>query len=420
MNDNVKTNSCFNDFDPNSLSVEQAHNKISSNIQAVQESNTVSIRDALDRILSIDVASSINVPSHTNSAMDGYAIRSKDLDSENTTTLKIVGKVLAGAPIQTRVNSGQCVRIMTGGKMPEGTDTVIMQEHVTLNNDHITITPGNKAGQNVRQAGEDIAIGQTILERGKLLTAADIGLLASLGIAEINVFRRIRVAFFSTGDELTSLGQTLQDGQIYDSNRYTLYSMLTRFGADIIDMGVVPDEPSAIENAFHKASKDADVLLTTGGVSVGEADYVKATLEKLGRVNFWKIAMKPGRPLAYGQLNQCHFFGLPGNPVSAMVTFYQFVLPALRKMSGQLHYKPIILKLPCSTDLKKTPGRIEYQRGVIENNTDGILTVRSTGQQGSGILSSMSKANCFIILPLECSFVETGQLVDVQPFDGLI
>ena len=419
MNKSDDNKTCFDDYDPNSLLVEQALQRIDNQIQAIQEFETLRIRDALGRVLAHDVESQINVPPHTNSAMDGYAVRGDDICTDSTVTLEVVGKVLAGAPIQTSVKPGQCVRIMTGGKMPDGTDTVIMQEHVNAQDSYITLSAGHTPGQNVRQAGEDIAIGQVILNKGKLLGAADIGLLASLGIAEVDVIRRLRVAFFSTGDELCPVGETLGDGQIYDSNRYTLFSLLTQFGAEIFDMGVIRDEPETIEAAFVEASTNADVLITTGGVSVGEADYVKTTLDRLGKVNFWKIAMKPGRPLAFGQVNHCQFFGLPGNPVSAMVTFYQFVLPALRKLSGQQLFEPLVVKLPCQSPLKKAPGRVEFQRGIIGKQADGTLTVRSTGQQGSGILSSMSQANCFIILPLECSQTQPGDIVDVQPFYGL-
>lgn len=420
MSKKDKQPTCFDDYDPHSLSVEMALDKIFKQITIIKEFETCGIRDALNRVLATNVESSLNVPSHTNSAMDGYAINGNDLSGERSITLEIVGKVFAGSPISTHVNSGQCVRIMTGGKMPTGTDTVIMQEHVTVNGNFITITPGHKPGQNVRQAGEDIAIGQTILSKGKLLTSADIGLLASLGIPKIEVVRKLRVAFFSTGNEIVPVGTALDNGQIYDSNRYTLHCMLTRFGADITDLGIVTDEPAEIEKAFSLAAQKADVIITTGGVSVGEADYVKSILEKLGEVNFWKVAMKPGRPLAYGRLSNCQFFGLPGNPVSAMVTFYQIVLPALKIMSGQTKCESLTLDIPTTSTLKKNPGRVEFQRGIISRDMNGLLTVQSTGRQGSGILSSMSVANCFIILPSDVSSVEPGEYVKVQPFDGLI
>jgi molybdopterin molybdotransferase len=310
---------------------------------------------------------------------------------------------------------------MTGGKMPEGTDTVIMQEHVTRHDQTIAFEKSfYQPGQNVRHIGEDIPRNTIILRAGRVITPADIGLLASVGIANIGVHRRIRVALFSTGDELVPVGQSLKPGQLHDSNRYTLNSLLNQFGAEIIDLGVVADKPEKIESAFICATAVADVLITSGGVSVGDADFVKSTLEKLGQVNFWKIAMKPGRPLAFGKLDRCHFFGLPGNPVSAMVTFYQFVLPALKKMSGQIDYEVPTIKAMCSTTLTKRPGRLEYQRGILEQDSNGKLVVRSTGAQGSHILSSMSNSNCFIILPEECEIVTPGSTVDVQPFSGFI
>jgi len=309
---------------------------------------------------------------------------------------------------------------MTGGKIPEGTDTVVMQEHVTVNDNTIVIDNRHRPGQHVRHAGEDLAQGQTILPRMRRLTAADVGLLASLGISTVNVVRPLRVAFFSTGDELAPVGSELKEGQIYDSNRYTLTAMLKRFGVEIIDLGVIKDQRQNVEDAFTSASHQADMVITSGGVSVGDADYVKETLEKLGQVNFWKIAMKPGRPLAFGKINDCFVFGLPGNPVSVMVTFYQFVLPALQMLQCEEQSDGFTLNLPCSTPLRKITGRIEFQRGIMESNESGELMVKSVGGQGSHILSSMSKANCFIILPVECEHVEAGDVVKVQPFCGLM
>ena len=411
---------CMDDFDPNSMIVDEAVRHIREAVSNVLETEQTPIRDALDRVLAQTVTSPINVPAYTNSAMDGYAIRAADWNGNEYKRFKISGTVMAGAPLAGDTQVNECVRIMTGGKMPAGTDTVVMQEHVTLDNDHIVVNRDIQPGQNVRQAGEDIKHGARVLEIGKRLTASDIGLLASLGIENVNVYRQVRVAFFSTGDELVSLGGQLKEGQIYDSNRYTLFAMLRRFGASIIDLGVIRDNRQDLERAFHTAAQKADVLITTGGVSVGEADFVKEILEKLGRVNFWKIAMKPGRPLAFGKLDDCIFFGLPGNPVSTMVTFYVLVLPALRKIQGETETPMMTLKMPCVSPLRKAAGRIEYQRGIMEQNESGDWLVRSVGGQGSHILSSMSKANCFIILPLECANLEPDTMVTVLPFAGLI
>ena len=408
------------DLAPNMLLVDQAKQKILDSVSAVKETEEVAIRDALSRVLAEDVQSTINVPSHTNSAMDGYALAGADLPSEGSLTLSVVGTVFAGAPLSLTVNSGECVRIMTGGKIPEGTDTVIMQEHVSRTDDNITITADHKTGQNVRQAGEDLATGDTVFHVGKQLMPADIGMLASIGKPTVKVYRKLKVAFFSTGDELCAVGEPLGDGQIYDSNRYTLYTMLKRLNVEIIDMGVIPDQRDLIEQAFQEGSNQADVLVTSGGVSVGEADYVKETGENLGQVGFWRIAMKPGKPLAFGKINNCDFFGLPGNPVSAMVTFYQFVQPALQQMMGMPHVKPLPLKMKCLSDIKRRPGRLEYQRGFISTNEEGDAVVQSTGHQGSGILSSMGNANCFIVLPLESEGVKAGEIVTVQPFSSLI
>jgi len=310
---------------------------------------------------------------------------------------------------------------MTGGVVPAGADTIIMQEHVKADKDRVTIGGGHKRGQNLRRAGEDLRTGQPALKRGSPLRPAEIGLIASLGIGEVCVYRKLRIAFFSTGDELRSIGTTLGEGQIYDSNRYTIHGMLTRLGCDVIDMGVVRDDPTLLEKAFADAAATADVVITSGGVSVGEADFVKDLLEKLGEVVFWKIAMKPGRPLAYGRIGTAHFFGLPGNPVSVMVTFYQFVRDALLKLSGRDPVPPLpTFKVPCTSNLKKAPGRTEFQRGILTQDAAGNWSVRVTGEQGSGILRSMAEANCFIILPDSQGNVAAGTTVEVQVMEGVV
>jgi molybdopterin molybdotransferase len=421
MSDPIKKQtSCMDDYDPGSLAADVALKKILDSISPIQLSETVEIRHALGRVLANDITSSINVPSGTNSAMDGYAISSSDIPNNGTCELNIVGTSFAGQSYDGKLSSGECVRIMTGAIMPDGSDTVVIQEYVEKNDDQIRIGPDTKSGANVRQAGEDISKGDTVLKSGSRLTPADIGLIASLGIGKIAVTKQLRVAFFSTGDELCSIGDEPEEGKIYDSNRYTLFGMLSRLGVDIIDMGVIRDIREDVESAFNEAANAADVLITTGGVSVGEADYIKEILEKVGTVNFWKVAIKPGRPLAFGNINDTLFFGLPGNPVSVMVTFYQFVQPALRYLMGEQEIKSITVKAICKSKLKKRPGRVEYQRGILEQDESGQLIVRKTGMQGSGILRSMSQANCFIILPMESSEIEPNNLVDVQPFYGLI
>lgn len=416
----TKELSCMDDYDPDSLTPDEANNRIRKTLQVIEQTEKLAIRDALNRILMENIVSSINVPSCTNSAMDGYALHRSDLPDSGTTTLKLVGTSLAGNPYSGKVNKGECVRIMTGAVMPKDLDTVVIQEHVEITADLVTIDANTKPGSNVRQAGEDISIGDTVLSKGILLSPADIGLIASLGQAEISVQKKLKVAFFSTGDELRSIGEDLEEGMIYDSNRYTLYAMLSRLNVEIIDLGVVRDVKEDIDRTFQSASVQADVILTSGGVSVGDADYVKASLESQGSINFWKVAMKPGRPLTFGKVNNSYFFGLPGNPVSVMVTFYQFVQPALKYLMGEKDSSPLTFKVACGSKLKKRPGRVEYQRGILEHDDNGELIVHKTGAQGSGILNSMSKANCFIILPLESAGVEPGSLVDVQPFYGLI
>ena len=396
-----KDPSCRDDFDPKSLSADAALEQIKSGAVRIRGIEKIAIREALNRILAEDIRSHINVPTGTNSAMDGYAVNSGDIPSSGSAELSVLGTAWAGKPFSGKLSAGSCVRIMTGAIMPDGADTVIIQEDVQVTGAGIIIDGATRKGDNVRQAGEDIAAGDLILTSGRRLNPADIGLIASLGIAEVCVVRRLRVAFFSTGDELRSIGETLSDGAIYDSNRYTLYGMLERMGADIIDMGVIKDDLDDLEEAFSIAAANADVLITSGGVSVGEADYIKEILAKLGKVDFWKVAIKPGRPLAFGKVGNAVFFGLPGNPVSVMVTFYEFVQPALRKMIGENDAGILSLKARCDSRLKKRPGRVEYQRGILQKDQDGNLVVVKTGAQGSGILRSMSQANCFIILPLD-------------------
>ncbi|WP_417508832.1 bifunctional molybdopterin-guanine dinucleotide biosynthesis adaptor protein MobB/molybdopterin molybdotransferase MoeA [Methylophaga sp.] len=411
--------SCADDVDHNNLTVEQARQRIHDLLSPISSWQKVSLRQALGQVLHQSVVSPRQVPPYNNSAMDGYALQSADI--KNTPfSLNNVGVAFAGKPYQGHVEAGQCIRIMTGAKIPDGCDTVVMQEQVESDNQTITIHTDVKAGQNVRLAGEDIDCGDTVLPAGRRLTSADLGLLASLGIAEVVTYRPLRVAFFSTGDELCGLGEHLGDGQIYDSNRYTLYGMLSELNIDVIDMGVIPDNRAALKIALEQAAADADVILSSGGVSVGDADYVKDMLAELGQVNFWKIAMRPGRPLAFGQIGEAMFFGLPGNPVSVMVTFYQFVQPALKRLAGESDTLPIIIEVPCDNAIKKRAGRFEFQRGILFRNNEGQLRVSTTGAQGSGILRSMSMANCFILLEENCDGLSAGSLVNVQPFAGLV
>lgn len=424
MNDqlqSIRAASCADDYDPNSMPVPKAREFIARFLTPVTTVEHLHIRAALGRITAEDVISPLDVPSHDNSAMDGYAVRYADLKADGEVTLKVVGSSFAGVPFKGDVKPGASVRIMTGGVMPAGADTIVMQEHVKASGDSVTIGGGHKKNQNLRRAGEDLKTGQIALKRGTLLRPAEIGMIASLGIGEIAVYRKLRVAYFSTGDELRSIGTTLGAGQIYDSNRYTIQGMLARLGCESIDMGVVRDDPKLLEQAFRVASLSADVVITSGGVSVGEADFVKDLLEKLGEVVFWKIAMKPGRPLAYGRIGGAHFFGLPGNPVSVMVTFYQFVRDALLKLSGRDPLPPLpTFKVLCTSNLKKAPGRTEFQRGILTQDAAGAWSVRVTGEQGSGILRSMTEANCFIILPTDQGNVAAGALVDVQLMEGSV
>src|SRR3954468_8232830 len=372
--------SCADDYDPNSMPVAKARTFIHQFLQPVSTVVRVPIRATLGRVLAEDILSPVNVPSHRNSAMDGWAMRGADLKADGETMLQEMGASFAGKPFDGKVAAGQCVRIMTGGVVPEGADTVVMQERAKASGKSVAFAPGQKTGQNVREAGEDLKAGATALKRGRIVRPAELGLIASLGVGEVPVRRPLRVAFFSTGDELKSIGTALGEGEIYDSNRYTIYGMLERLGCEVLDMGVVRDEPALLERAFDEAARVADVVITSGGVSVGEADFVKAMLDKLGEVVFWKIAMKPGRPLAYGKIGGAHFFGLPGNPVSVMVTFYQFVRDALLVLAGVDPIEAVpTFPAVCPSRLKKAPGRTEFQRGILTRAADGTLNVRPTG-----------------------------------------
>jgi len=412
-----QTVSCLDGYDPNTLRVDRAREAIRACMPPLKKTESVAVRKALGRVLAQSIVPKINVPSHDNSAMDGYALRFSDLEKNNA--FVEAGTAFAGKPFSGNVGSGECVRVMTGAVMPKGADTVVIQEVVRKEGGNIVVPPGQKKAQNVRYAGEDLKTGVAVLQPGKFLTPADIGLIASLGIAKVGVRRKLRVAFFSTGDELTSIGKKLKQGEIYDSNRYTLHGMLERLGVEITDMGVVRDKPELLRAAFKKAARNADVVITTGGVSVGEADFIKQLMAELGEVLFWTIAMRPGRPMAFGRIGKAFLFGLPGNPVAVMVTFYQFVRDALLHLSGRTDdYTIPLLKAVSAQSMRKIPGRTEYQRGIAFLE-DGVWKARTTGQQGSGVLRSMSEANCFIVLEHDRGNVEAGEPVSVQLFEGL-
>jgi molybdopterin molybdotransferase len=415
--------SCADDYDPNSMPVDKARALIRELVGPIGVAERLNVRAALGRVLAEDIVSPIDVPGHDNSAMDGWAVRFADLSTSTDTELSRIGESFAGKPFAGEVGAGHAVRIFTGGVMPKGADTVVMQERASETARGVRVSAGavSKVGQNRRFAGEDVKRGQLVFRAGQPLRPAELGMLASLGIGEITVYRRLRVAFFSTGDELRAIGEPLGAGEVYDSNRYTLHGMLTRLGCEVIDMGVVPDVPASLERALVDAAASADVVITSGGVSVGEADYVKDILGKLGEVLFWKIALKPGRPLAYGRVKGAHFFGLPGNPVSVMVTFYQFVRDALLIMQGRRNVEPVpTFTAALATPIRKAAGRTEFQRGILSRGDDGEWRVRTTGEQGSGILSSMSQANCFIVLGSETGNLEAGEKVDVQLLEGMV
>jgi molybdopterin molybdotransferase len=406
-------------YDPDALHVEKARAAIRACVAPVSETERLPVRAALGRVLAQDIVPAIDVPGHDNTAMDGFALRFVDLAPAGDSVLQEIGAALAGKAFTGAVGAGQCVRVTTGAVMPRGADTVVPLELAKAAGSKVTIPPGPKAGQHVRYAGEDLKKGVPVLGPGRALGPADLGLIASLGIGEIAVKRRLRVAFFSTGDELASVGNALKEGEVYDSNRYTLHGMLSRLGVQIHDLGVVRDDPAQLEAAFRKAAGLADAIITTGGVSVGEADFVKPMMAKLGEALFWRIAMRPGRPMAFGRIGEAFLFGLPGNPVAVMVTFYQFVREALLAMSGRAGDCALPLtKVPAAEPIRKVAGRTEYQRGILFRD-GGEWKVKTTGQQGSGVLRSMSEANCFIVLEHERGRVAAGEPVQVQLFEGL-
>lgn len=412
---------CDQDQETGLLPLHDARARILEHITPLAGIQQVAVRAALGRVLAQDIASTLDVPSSTNSAVDGFALAGTHLPPSESAWFPVLGHALAGHPYEAAVPPGACVQITTGAALPAGTDTVVMQEHTQLRDGRVRIGGGHRTGQNVRLAGEDLARGQLALPAGTRLSPAHLGLLASLGLAELPLRRRPRVAFFSTGDELRQVGQPVAPGQIYDSNRYTLHALLERLGVDILDYGVVADRPEALRHTLARAAADADAIITSGGVSVGDADYVKQVLAELGAVDFWKIAMKPGRPFAFGRIGDAAFFGLPGNPVAVMVTFYQLVQPALHRLSGATgDGLPYCFEVISAERLRKKPGRMEFLRGVLEPGDGQPLRVRTTGAQGSGILRSMCEADCLVILPHDSGTVQPGDRVLVQPFHGLV
>lgn len=432
---------CLTAHDPNALPVAAAREVVRRFVEPITTIERVALRAALGRILAQDIVSPIDVPAHDNAAMDGYAFAGACLDqpagipgaaeaADLPLSLEVAGEALAGHPFTGTLTAGQCVRIMTGAPMPADCDTVVPQEFVTRNGTRIAFDAQRMvSGANRRRAGEDLARGRPALFSGRIVRASDLGLMASLGIAEVAVRRRLRVAYFSTGDELRSVGEPLDAGCVYDSNRHTLFAMLSRLNVEPLDLGIVRDEPAALDAALREAAQAADVVLTSGGISVGEADFTRRTLASLGDVAFWQLAMRPGRPLAFGRLwaqgrtagkRATLFFGLPGNPVAVMVTFYQIVREALLMMSGAQASVPLQFAATCSEPLKKRVGRTEYQRGIATRAADGSWQVAPTRSQGSAVLSAMSEANCFIMLEHDQADLAAGSSVDIVPFEGLI
>jgi len=406
------------DFNAGLIPLDTALTRMLAQITPLNEHETLPLAASFGRVTAGDIVSPMNVPGFDNSAMDGYAVRLADLASGEP--LPVAGKAFAGQPFNDAWPAQTCVRIMTGAPVPAGCDAVVMQEETEQTDTGVRFTQAVRAGQNIRRLGEDIRLGASVFAAGQTLTVAEIPVIASLGIAEVNVVRKIRVALFSTGDELQLPGQPLSEGQIYDTNRLAVQVMLEQLGCEVINLGIIPDNPDLLREAFIRANREADVVISSGGVSVGEADYTKTILDELGEIGFWKLAIKPGKPFAFGKLSESWFCGLPGNPVSAAVTFYQLVVPLLAKLSGKTTPAlPTRLRVRAATRLKKSPGRLDFQRGLLARDALGELTVSTTGHQGSHIFSSFSQGNCFIVLERERGTVEAGEWVEVEPFNHL-
>ncbi|EJG1991923.1 TPA: bifunctional molybdopterin-guanine dinucleotide biosynthesis adaptor protein MobB/molybdopterin molybdotransferase MoeA [Vibrio parahaemolyticus] len=413
-----KDAACCDTLSPAFLSVVQGQEKVLSLVNTVSEIEACKIENAYGRVLAEDIISPVNVPQYTNSAMDGYAIRSDDVDRDS---YQVVAEVMAGHAYDQPLEVGQAVKIMTGAPTPRNGDTVVMREQASQEGDKVTFNGANiKAGQNVRQAGEDLAIGSDVFTAGTRLASPEMGMIASLGFGEANVFRKLKVAVFSTGDEVQAPGTEQKANSIYDSNRFTIMGMLEKLGCEILNFGILEDNEQLMIEALENASAQADVVMTSGGVSVGDADYIKLALDKLGQIDFWRINMRPGRPLAFGQINNKPFFGLPGNPVAVMVSFINFVEPALRKMQGEQGWKPLKVNAIATENLRSRQGRTEFSRGIYELDNTGRLTVRTTGKQGSGILRSMSEANCLIEISPAIDTVKAGESVTIIPLQGRI
>lgn len=401
------------------ISLQEALDKLLATPAAITGTETVALTDAAGRITAAPVISPINVPPFDNSAMDGYGLRLADWNGK--TALPVTGRALAGVPFKGELPAGHCVRIMTGAPVPAGVDTVVMQEEAVVSDAGITFTADITRGQNIRLTGEDITQGSEVFPAGTKLAAAQLPMVASLGLAQITVMHKLKVAVFSTGDELQAVGQPLGDGQIYDTNRFAVSLMLEKLGCDVIDLGVIPDDPAVLRDIFEKADALADLVISSGGVSVGEADYTKQILDDIGKINFWKLAIKPGKPFAFGKLDNAWFCGLPGNPVSTTVTFYELVQPLIARLSGFSQWQPPMrIKAIAATPLKKSSGRLDFQRGIAQVNEQGQLMVKTTGDQGSHIFSSFSLANCFIVLERERGAVKAGEIVDIEFFNHLM
>ncbi|UTZ37414.1 bifunctional molybdopterin-guanine dinucleotide biosynthesis adaptor protein MobB/molybdopterin molybdotransferase MoeA [Vibrio campbellii] len=413
-----KEAACCDTLSPAFLSVVQGQEKILSLVNTVAETEACKIENAYGRVLADHVVSPVNVPQYTNSAMDGYAIRGDDIERES---YQVVAEVMAGHAYDQPLEVGQAVKIMTGAPTPINGDTVVMREQASQDGDTVMFNGASiKIGQNVRQAGEDLAIGSDVFTAGTRLASPEMGMIASLGFGEANVFRKLKVAVFSTGDEVQAPGTEQKANSIYDSNRFTIMGMLEKLGCEILDFGILEDNEQLMIEALENASAQADVVMTSGGVSVGDADYIKLALDKLGQIDFWRINMRPGRPLAFGQINDKPFFGLPGNPVAVMVSFINFVEPALRKMQGEQGWKPLKVSAIATENLRSRQGRTEFSRGIYELDETGRLTVRTTGKQGSGILRSMSEANCLIEISPAVDTVKAGESVTIIPLQGRI
>jgi molybdopterin molybdotransferase len=409
---------CFA-FGDTLLGVDAALALVAERVTRVVGEEIVPLGECAGRILAHDLVAGMNVPPHANSAVDGYAIAHADLDPNRETVLPVTGRAAAGHPLGRTIERGEAIRIFTGAPMPEGADTVMMQEDCTLADGKVTLKPGIRKGANRRHAGEDVESGSVALPAGRRLKPADLGLAAALGHNRLSVCQPLRVALLSTGDEVREPGTALPPGAIYDANRFMLGSLLRGLGCVVTDLGIRPDRAAALADTLAAAARDHDLIVTSGGVSTGEEDHVRAAIERLGRIDFWRLAIKPGRPVALGQVEGVPLIGLPGNPVAAALTFAILGRPLILLLAGAVYEPPALFRVRAEFAYKKRKGRREYVRASLRRDGDAV-TAHKYPKDGAGILSSIVRSDGFVIIDEEADGLQPGAMVDFLPYAEVI